>query len=112
MRKDDLVFVRHMLDMALSARDKITGKDRAAYDNDETLRLALAYLIQTIGEAARQVAPEFRDTHPEIPWTKIVAIRHRIVHDYLHVDYDIVWDVVTTDLPPLIDQLNRITANP
>ena len=38
----------------------------------------------------------------------IVGMRHKVVHDYLHVDYDLVWDVATRELPPLIDALAKI----
>ena len=108
MQKDDLVYVGHMLDTAEKAVHKIAGIDRSAYDADENLRLALAHLIQTIGEAARRVSPGFQQAHPEIPWTQIVGIRHKVVHDYMHVDFDIVWDVATADLPPLITQLRPL----
>ncbi len=92
MTKDDDVYVGHMLDTARKAAEKVRGLTREAYDADENLRLALAHLIQTIGEAARRVSPAYRDAHPEIPWAKIVGMRHRVVHDYLSVDYDLVWD--------------------
>jgi uncharacterized protein with HEPN domain len=108
MRKDDLVYVGHMLDTAEKAVQKVAGLDRTAYDADENLRLALAHLIQTIGEAARRVSADFQTAHPEIPWTQVIGIRHKVVHDYMHVDFDIVWDVVTADLPPLISHLNGL----
>ena len=59
-------------------------------DADENLRLALTHLVQIIGEAGRQVSREFSDRHPEIPWADIVGMRHKVVHDYLGVDEDIV----------------------
>ncbi|MGE3317173.1 MAG: DUF86 domain-containing protein [Planctomycetaceae bacterium] len=46
--------------------------------------------------------------HPEIPWAAIIGMRHKVVHDYLHLDFDIVWDVVTADLPSLIPLIERI----
>ena len=42
-------------------------------DADENLRLALAYLIQIIGEAANRVSPAFRETHSEVPWSEITS---------------------------------------
>lgn len=108
MQKDDSVYVGHMLDMARKASGKVRGLSRAEYDADEDLRLALTHLIQTLGEAARRVSPPFQQTHPEIPWRKIVGMRHKVVHDYLEVDYDLVWDVVTAELPPLVRQLSQI----
>jgi len=108
MPKDDLVYLGHMLDMARKAVEKTRGLQRSVYDQDENLRLALAHLIQIIGEAARRVSAETRSAHPEIPWAEIIGMRHKVVHDYLEVDEDIVWDVVTADLPPLVAALERV----
>src|SRR5438128_4451285 len=98
MPRDEAIYVGHMLDTARKAVEKVDRKSRADFDADENLRLALAYLIQIIGEAASRVSPSFRDAHTDIPWSEIVGMRHKIVHDYLGVDYDIVWAVVTADL--------------
>lgn len=108
MPKDDLVYTGHMLDMARKALRMIEGKNRSDYDRDETLSLALTHLLQIIGEAARRVSSEFREQHPDVPWAAIVGMRHRVVHDYMHVDRDMVWDVVTQDLAPLVTPLERI----
>ena len=64
--------------------------------------------MQNIGEAARRVSPELQKAHPDVPWRNIVGIRHKVVHDYFYVDYDIIWDVVTSDLPWLVSRLESI----
>jgi uncharacterized protein with HEPN domain len=110
MRHDDLVYIGHMLDSARKARAKIGEKTRENYDQDENLRLALAYLVQIIGEAASRVSLAFREAHPEIPWKNIIGTRHHVVHDYLDVDYDIVWNAVNIHLPPLISALEKIVS--
>lgn len=108
MSPRDLVYVGHMLDMTRKAVDKVRNVPRDAYDTDENLRLALIHLVQVIGEAARQVSREFTAAHPEIPWEDIVGMRHKVVHDYLGVDEDIVWQVVTEDLPKLLQALEPL----
>ena len=108
MSPSDLVYVGHMLDIAKKAVSKIEGLSRETFDADENLRLALTHLVQIIGEAARQVSREFSDRHPEIRWADIVGMRHKVVHDYLGVDEDIVWQVVTEDLPKLVAALEPI----
>lgn len=100
MSPRDVVYVGHMLDTARKAVSKTQGLSRRAYDDDENLRLALTHLIQVIGEAARQISREFSDGHPEIPWADIVGMRHKVVHDYLGVDEDIVWQVVPSTPEP------------
>ena len=86
----DLVYVGHMLDMARKAVAKVRDLPRERYDADENLRLALIHLVQVIGEAARQVSREFTVTHPEVPWE------------------DIVGQVVTADLPKLVESLEPL----
>src|SRR5690348_5497315 len=93
MSQRDLVYVGHMLDMARKAVSKTQNISRETYDDDENLRLALIHLIQTIGEAARQVSREFCSDHPNVRWADIIGMRHKVVHDYLGVDDDIVWQV-------------------
>lgn len=108
MAKDDLVYVGHMLEMSLQACDIIANKGRSDYEREIVLRLALTHLIQVIGEAAQQVSGEFQDRHPQVPWREIIGMRHRIVHDYLNVDEDVVWEVVQKDLPQLVIVLEGI----
>ena len=107
MPKDDLVYLGHMLDTSRKALRLVQGKSRAEYDRDETLRLALAHLLQVIGEAARRVSPESCQAHPEVPWKAIVGMRHKVVHDYMTVDDDVIWDTVTRELARLVAALER-----
>src|SRR3712207_1392280 len=102
MQHRDQPYLGHMLDTALQVQVKTAGIDRATFDADENLRLALAYLIQIIGEAAGQVSQAGRVAHPEILWRSITGMRQRIVHDYMNVNFDIVWAVATHDLPDLV----------
>jgi uncharacterized protein with HEPN domain len=108
MLPGDLAYVGHMLDMARKAVAKVQDLPRETYDADENLPLALIHLVQVIGEAARQVSREFTAIHPEVPWEKIIGMRHKVVHDYLGVDEDIVWQVVTGDLPKLVESLEPL----
>lgn len=108
MPKDDKVYVGHMLDMAQKALLIAGGKGRAEFDRDEVLQLALTHLLQVIGEAAARVSAEFKAAHRGIPWEAIVGMRHKVVHDYLSVDHEIVWDTVTGDLGPLVAQLQKL----
>lgn len=108
MTRDDWVYVGHMLDMSRKALELSTGVQKSSYDQDEKLRLALTHLVQVIGEAARLVSEEFQDKYPLIPWREIIGMRHRIVHDYLNVDEDVVWEVVQQDLPPLVKVLENL----
>lgn len=110
MSKDDWVYIGHMMDMSQKAVGFVSGIEKNDYDQDEPLRLALTHIIQILGEAAGRVSLEFRQEHPEIPWHEIIGMRHRIVHEYLGVDEDVVWAVVRKDIPQLLRALNQLAA--
>lgn len=108
-RNEDSIYLGHMLDMTRRAITALQSKNRVDYDTDDILRMGLTHLVQVIGEAARKVSAQFQQTHPEIPWRQIIGMRHRIVHDYMRVDEDILWEVVSNDLPALLPHLEQIT---
>ncbi|MBM3119786.1 MAG: DUF86 domain-containing protein [Chloroflexi bacterium] len=106
--KDDMVRLQHMLEYAQKAVQFTRGRSRADFDTDEMLALATIHLIETIGEAAKAISETIRERYAEIPWDLIIGTRNRLAHGYIDVDLDIIWAIVTTDLPPLIAQLEHI----
>ncbi len=110
MPKSEQVRLRHMLDAAREAASFVHGKTRADLDTDRQLNLSLVRLIEIIGEAAQQVSAVTQQRHTEIPWPDIIGMRHRLIHGYDEVDLDIVWQVVTHDLPPLVTALQKMLA--
>ena len=64
--------------------------------------------LEIIGEAASRLPEEFTSRHPATEWTKIVGLRHRIVHGYFGLDLEIIWTIVECDLPELKSALLRL----
>ncbi len=109
MNERDEVRLRDMLDEARRARRFVQGKTRADLDKDDQIvGFAVVRALEIIGEAANKVSQETRDTFPQVRWSDIIGMRHRMIHDYANVDYDIVWDVVIYDLPALIAALEAL----
>ncbi len=106
--RDDGVYIGHMLVMAQRALRLLADKDRSAYYADEALRLALLHLVQTIGEAAQHVSASTREAHPTIPWSQIVGMRHKLVHDYMGVDEEMLWKTIRDRIPQLVAELEKI----
>ncbi|MFU8885908.1 MAG: DUF86 domain-containing protein [Cyanobacteriota bacterium] len=61
--------------------------------------------IELIGEAAARVPDAFRLANPEIAWREIVAMRNQLIHGYLGIDLEIVWDVITVEIRPSLSTL-------
>jgi uncharacterized protein with HEPN domain len=110
MPKDDRILLRHMLDAARKASDFIKGRSRADLDCDEMLALAIIRLLEVIGEAARGLSQDIRDSHPEVAWKQITGTRDRLIHGYFDVDLDIIWAILTRDLPPLVSSLEKLLS--
>ena len=108
MYVDDGTRLRHMLDAAREASGFARDNSRADLEVNRLLAFGLVKLIEIVGEAASKVTREFQTAHPEIPWRNIVGMRHVLVHDYDQIDLDVVWEVVTTDLPALVDALQPL----
>lgn len=66
--------------------------------------------FEIIGEAANRLPESFKDQHTDIDWHRIRGFRNRIVHDYMGIDYEIVWEIKTYYLPTLINVLNNIES--
>ena len=107
-QRDEKVRLRHMLDAAREAMALVANRPRSEIDDSRVLQLALARLIEVVGETASRVDRGTRELHPEVPWAAAVAMRNRIVHGYESVDVDIVRGTVETDLPDLVAKLERI----
>ena len=107
-RENDVIRVRHMLDFAKKAVQFNKGRSRADLDANEMLAMATIHLIEVMGEASRTISAGFRGRYPQVPWDQIAGTRDRLAHGYIDVDPDIIWAIVTNDLPPLIVQLRRI----
>ena len=102
----DAVRLQHLLDAARKAVAVTAGKQRSDLEQNELLALALVRLLEIIGEATKHLSEAFRASHPEIPWRLMAGTRDRLIHGYFDVDLDIVWSIVTEDLPPLIEKLH------
>jgi len=99
--------LRHAQEAVLFA----SGRSRPDLDTDRQLNLALVRLLEIIGEAAARLSTSTRASHPQIPWSQIVGLRNHLIHGYDTVDFDIVWRIVESDLPPLIAELSGIVGD-
>ena len=64
--------------------------------------------FEIIGEAANRLPDDFKSDYEYIDWHKIRGFRNRIVHDYMGIDYEIVWQIKEHFLPGLINSLMNI----
>ena len=64
--------------------------------------------LEIIGEAVKNISPEFRKKHLGIPWSKIAKTRDKLIHKYFGVDLELTWDIIKKDLPDLKEKIKNI----
>jgi uncharacterized protein with HEPN domain len=106
-RRDPDLALRHIVDHAREALAMIDGRTRQDLNDDRQLELSVVRLLEIIGEAASRLPAEIQAKYPDVPWPEVISLRNRLIHGYDAVDLDIVWAVLTDDLPSLLDALKK-----
>lgn len=110
--KGDAAFLWDMLDAARSIVSMTEGMTFHQYQRDRRTRRAVEREVEIIGEAARKVSDEFQRNHPDVPWRKIIAQRHKVAHEYGEIQDEIIWRLVMGHVPELLKQLVMLTPDP
>ena len=93
---------------AIGHIDRYAARGREAFEADELIQSWFVRHLQIIGEAARALPEEIRAKMPDIPWSKVIGMRHILVHDYFGIDTEVVWDAVQRDLPSLREKITSL----
>ena len=96
-----------MLDAVERMRRYLEGVDFEDFEANEVLQDAVIRQLEILGEAANRVDPEYRRSAPQIPWSKVIGTRNRLIHGYLSVDLEIVWHTATHHIPRLKPGLEK-----
>lgn len=110
MQKDNLAYIKHMRDAIYRIENYVAGMGAQDFLNDENLVVQAAVVreLEVLGEAANKVEYQFKDDHNAIPWRDLIDTRNKVIHDYLSVDYMLVWDIIEKELPTLKSQIEQI----
>ena len=93
---------------AINNIEKYALRGRDAFLQEELIQVWMRYHFQVLGEAARNMSGHFKGEHPDIPWSEIIAFRNMLIHHYFGLDPEVVWDIITQDLPPLKRKVEAI----
>jgi uncharacterized protein with HEPN domain len=104
----DRIYLGHMLGAIARIRQYVGRTRRPGFLRNALLQDAVIRNIEIVGEAAGRLSAELTAAHAGIPWREIVGMRHRLIHGYLEVNLDTVWEVVERDLPALEASLRAI----
>ncbi len=108
MIKNPVLFLEHILNCIDKINEYTKGISIDTFLQNSMIQDAVIRNFEIIGEATKNLNPDFRAKYPEVEWKKIAGLRDKLIHDYLGVDLWAVWAVVEQILPDLRKKIAKI----
>jgi len=106
--KDDSIYIEHIIVSIERILFYIAEIDRSSFLKDLKTQDAVVRQLEIIGEATKKISFDFREKYPNIPWLDMAGMRDRLIHDYIDVDFEIVWKTASENIPQLKILLEEI----
>ncbi|MDO9540081.1 MAG: DUF86 domain-containing protein [Methanocalculus sp.] len=107
MKRDDL-FLGHILEEIAFLRLAGEGLTYDGLLDDPIRQRAIIRSIEIIGEATKNLSQKLKDEHTDIPWKLIAGSRDKMIHAYFDIDWRIVWNILTHEIPDLDEKMKNI----
>jgi uncharacterized protein with HEPN domain len=105
-------YLRDILEAMDKAEEFIGSMNQQAFKNDDKTVFAVIRSLEIIGEAAKKIPTHLRRRFAGIPWKSLAGMRDKLIHDYVGVSLEVIWQTVKEDIPAvrpeLIDMLEKI----
>lgn len=111
MSDKDQVLVQHIHDSISAVFDFIKDIDLPQFLENDLVASAVIKKFEVIGEASNRLSLEFKSAHPSIPWQDIIGMRNILIHDYMGVDLESVWQTIHQDLVMLRENLSDFDSS-
>jgi len=98
--KDDAVYLHHIIECIRRIEENVKeGRER--FITSHTLQDAVIRNLQTMAESTQRLSDDLKEAHPEVEWYRIAAFRNVLVHDYLGIDIERIWEITQRDVTHL-----------
>jgi len=105
--KDDKLYLLHIKE-AIEWIEEFTKAGETEFFEDRKTQDAVLRNLHTLSESTQRLSDELKESYPEVDRRTIAAFRNVVVHDYLGVDLDRIWDILEDDLPNLKLKIGNI----
>ncbi len=107
MREHSLLLL-DILEAAEAIRNFTREMSCEAFIGDDRTVSAVLYKFAVMGEATKLLPEHIRLQYPDIPWRSIAGLRDKVIHGYIGVDYELLWETISKKIPIVIDGLHAI----
>jgi uncharacterized protein with HEPN domain len=109
--KSDRTYLLHIRD-AIERIEQYASHGHEAFLKELHWQDGIVRQLEIVGEAAKHLSVEFRKTQPQVPWRRIAGLRDVLIHDYMGVDLEAVWDIVRNRVPELKSHVIAALSEP
>lgn len=108
--KSDNVYIFHIIDSMDQIAEYTDQLDYNSFKENRMIQDAVIRNLEIIGEAAKNISNTIKADHPKIPWKQMAGMRDKLIHNYMGVDLDAVWNTIEKVIPDLRSDLQRIIS--
>ncbi|NBC26830.1 MAG: DUF86 domain-containing protein [Bacteroidetes bacterium] len=108
--KSDTVYILHIIDSIDQISDYTDQIDRGEFKENRLIQDAVVRNFEIIGEAAKNVSNQTREKYSHIPWKQMAGMRDKLIHNYMGVDLNAVWNTIEEIIPDLRNELDNVTG--
>lgn len=106
--KDDSIYLEHIETNLKRIILYSSGISKEDFLNNIQLQDACIRQIEIMGEATKRISETLKEKHPEVPWKDMAGMRDKLIHDYIDVDLNIVYQTVAVDIPNLLPVIEKL----
>ncbi len=110
MPRNERVYLQDILEATKKIVQFTQGQSFDSFSADEKTVDAVVRNLEIIGEAAKAISSELKSQHVDVEWKKMAGLRDLLIHQYFGIDKEIIWDIVQSKVPPLVEQMRRILS--
>ncbi len=111
MKRDDTVYLRHILDAIQKVEQYLNGVPEAIFIQDSLIQDGVIRQLEIMGEAVKRLSSSLREQNGQVPWADVAGMRDKLIHGYFGVDQEKVWLTAKDDLPVLNREIKVILAD-
>ena len=110
MKKSDNERIKKIIDIwsSLQLQIKEHSITKENLLNDEFLQWAVTTPLYNIGEPVYKISDDTKKQYPDIIWSIVAGLRHRLVHDYEGINWSIIVEVIFDEMDDFVNSIKQI----
>lgn len=108
--KDDQVYIKNILDSVDKIEEFTKKANKEDFLNNQMMQSATILQLALIGEEANKISDDIK-SKIDLSWKEIVGFRNMVIHEYINLELDVVWDTIQQDIPELKEKLLKFLEN-